>query len=105
MPLRAHYSALSHGEVSPLQSWKQLDLLECGIILIQDNTAPHHHHFAADLAQPSYFPDLLPCEYLGEGTTFGCPACTANVINKADMASLSNLSMYNYNTVIEFLLQ
>jgi hypothetical protein len=51
---------------------KQLELLEHGFILLQDNATPHHNHDVQILVQqwgwnmlayPSYSPYLTPCDY------------------------------------------
>ena len=58
-------------KVRPAVCHKHPEVLECGVIFLQDNTTPHHHHDLQNLVQkgwevlacPPSSPDLVLCDY------------------------------------------
>jgi transposase len=67
-----YYCALLQDKVRPALNCIQPELLEHGVILLQDNATPHRHHDVQNLVQrwgwevlvhSSYSPDLAPCDY------------------------------------------
>ena len=67
-----YYCSVFQDMVMPTQCCKQLELLEHGVILLQDIATPNHHHDAQNLVQccgrqmlghPPCSPDLAPCDY------------------------------------------
>jgi hypothetical protein len=61
-----YYCSLLQDKVRPALRRKQPELLECGVILLQDNATPHNHYVQnlaqcwgwEVLAHPLYSPDL-----------------------------------------------
>ena len=67
-----YYCSLLQDKVRPDLRCKQLELLENGVISLQDNATSHHHRDVQNpvqccgrevLAYPPYSPDLAPCDY------------------------------------------
>jgi hypothetical protein len=67
-----YYCVLLQDKVRPALNCIQPELLEHGVILLQDNAAPHRHHDVQNLVQcwgwevlvqSSYSPGLAPCDY------------------------------------------
>jgi hypothetical protein len=67
-----YYCALLLDKMRPAVCLKQQELLEHGVMLLQDNSTSHHHCGLQDLLQrwcweilahPFYSPDFTPCDY------------------------------------------